>query len=108
MQVDKNTTKTSIRLRRLLLASIWCLPMWVYLFYDIQLWRQGRELMPPFLHFPGALISLLIEPTWHGMHDYSLTAQSFFNSLFYLAVAYVILSIRAHRQKSKGKVDPSS
>jgi len=64
--------------------------------------------MPPFLHFPGALISLLIEPTWHGMHDYSLTAQSVFNSLFYLAVAYVILSIRAQRRASKLNADPGS
>jgi hypothetical protein len=108
MQVDKSIPRTAIRLRRLLLASIWCLPLWIYFFYDTHLWGQGRELMPPFLHFPGIMISVLIEPTWHGLHDYSLTAQSVFNSLFYLVVVYIIFSIRAHRRENKRKPDPGT
>ena len=103
MRPTRCESRSHDRLLRLLIASIWCSPIWIYLAYDTHLWRQGAELMPPVLHIPGMVISVLIEPTWHGIHSYSLIAQLIFNCLFYLVLAYTVLTIRAHLRAGKRK-----
>lgn len=95
MHQNQNSTAKD-RFKPILRATLrWSLPVWVFLAADVILMLTATGILfTRLLILPGLVVLLLLDPSWAGMHNFSLLGLWVGNSVFYSIVLFVVACIK--------------
>jgi|GEM_PF-3708901 len=81
-------------------ALVYSLPVWVVLIIDTSVFwaRLETGLLADWIYGPGFILQLLSNPTWGGMHNYSMYTICALNCLFYHFVVWIIVYLVQRRR----------
>ena len=76
-------------------------PLWLLIVADVALWRIGVGFLPGFVHAPGFLLMLALNPSWASMHNYHDWQHVLGNCVFYyLLISLILFVIRKFKNKA--------
>lgn len=97
LDLVKSLSRNSLFLRCFLFA----LPIWLLLLVDVYVLDYGLGRFSSMLHLPGAMLMLLVNPTWQQLHNYRPWQHLIGDFLFYyLLVLVIVYAIRRFRKRS--------